>query len=235
MLYLSVALLGLVSAAPAARTTAPKTGLRSMVRAAPRGLKRNVGAKSGYVGWNELDKMSGKVYDNIIFQKPQGWDPAGLSRDVDKAVINRYRDAELQHGRLGMMAVVGQILAEKFHPFNADAAGTAWQQYKHVLAENPSIVKIALAQAVIQELVRSSTFFDKEGLPKWHAAIGALKDGKEGGNYGFDPLSLMPKNADAAEKRKNQELNNGRLAMLAALGVLAEEAKTGVPVADKLF
>jgi len=62
-----------------------------------------------------------------------------------------------------------------------------------------------------------------------------LKDGKEGGNYGFDPLSLMPKNADAAEKRKNQELNNGRLAMLAALGVLAEEAKTGVPVADKLF
>jgi len=30
-------------------------------------------------------------------------------------------------------------------------------------------------------------------------------------------------------------VNNGRLAMVAALGMLAEEAKTGQPIADKLF
>jgi len=45
----------------------------------------------------------------------------------------------------------------------------------------------------------------------------------------------MPKDAAGQSARKAQEVNNGRLAMLAALGILAEEGKTGVPVMDKIF
>lgn len=58
---------------------------------------------------------------------------------------------------------------------------------------------------------------------------------EEPGAYGWDPLSLMPKTEEAKLVRNNQEVNNGRLAMVAALGMLAEEALTGKPVADKII
>merc|ERR1712217_371023 len=47
------------------------------------------------------------------------------------------------------------------------------------------------------------------------------------GDYGWDPLGLKPKDAKAFKELQNKELNNGRLAMLAAAGILAQEAVTG--------
>jgi len=235
-----VTLAGVASAAPAAVS---RTTLRSMVKAPSTSLAamlpsyRNVAAKAfaDAPGWQELSKMDGKVYDNVVFRNKDGWDPAAIAKDADVGVLKRYRDSELFHGRLGMMAVLGQLLAEKFHPFVPGATGTAYEQYKFATDNNPLILKLALAQVVVQELIRAKSFFTNDGLPAWHANIGALKDGAEPGTYGFDPLGLMPKDAAGQSARKAQEVNNGRLAMLAALGILAEEGKTGVPVMDKIF
>jgi len=44
----------------------------------------------------------------------------------------RYRDAELLHGRMGMLAVAGILAAEKFHPVFPDASGTAHEQLARV-------------------------------------------------------------------------------------------------------
>lgn len=134
------------------------------------------------------------------------------------------------------MAVLGQLVAEKFHPFLPDAPhATAYEQFQYAIDKNPLILQLALAQIVAQELIRGNSFFTNDGLPSWHAKIGALKDGVEPGTYGFDPLGLMPKDPEAAKARKAQEVNNGRLAMVAALGILAEEARTHTPIADKIF
>ena len=50
------------------------------------------------------------------------------------------------------------------------------------------------------------------------------------GDYNFDPLQLMP--LDSQEKRLmvESELNNGRLAMIAFVGMICQEYVTGIPV-----
>merc|ERR1719463_762744 len=42
------------------------------------------------------------------------FDPVGLSKKGDIAV---YRNAELKHGRVCMLATLGMVVSEKFHPF----------------------------------------------------------------------------------------------------------------------
>merc|ERR1711920_289868 len=50
------------------------------------------------------------------------------------------------------------------------------------------------------------------------------------GDFGFDPLNLKPESAEEFKELQNKELNNGRLAMLAAAGIMAQELVTGKAV-----
>jgi hypothetical protein len=51
------------------------------------------------------------------------FDPLGFSKDVDVLEVNRLREAELAHGRVGMLSAAGFLVQEKFHPlFSADGA-----------------------------------------------------------------------------------------------------------------
>merc|ERR1712151_36140 len=56
---------------------------------------------------------------------------------------------------------------------------------------------------------------------------GTRASGTAPGDYGWDPLGLKPKNAQEFKNLQNKELNNGRLAMLAAAGWIAQEQATG--------
>merc|ERR1719171_1164016 len=49
------------------------------------------------------------------------WDPAGFLEGKSELEVNRYRECELTHGRVGMLASLGFLVQEKFHPlFSAD-------------------------------------------------------------------------------------------------------------------
>merc|ERR1719359_2401846 len=48
---------------------------------------------------------------------PGFFDPAGFSTDVPAGKLLFFREAELKHGRVGMLASLGFVTAEKFHPF----------------------------------------------------------------------------------------------------------------------
>ena len=50
------------------------------------------------------------------------------------------------------------------------------------------------------------------------------------GYIGFDPLGLKPDNTEEFFDLSTKELQNGRLAMLAAMGFIAQELTNGVPV-----
>ena len=52
------------------------------------------------------------------------------------------------------------------------------------------------------------------------------------GDRGFDPLGLRPSDPKEFEDVQARELSNGRLAMLAAIGMMAQELLTGKPVLD---
>jgi hypothetical protein len=51
------------------------------------------------------------------------------------------------------------------------------------------------------------------------------------GDLGFDPLGLKPTDPAELKEMQNKELNNGRLAMIAAAGMIAQELASG----EKLF
>merc|ERR1719390_154128 len=49
------------------------------------------------------------------------WDPAGFLEGKSELEVNRYRECEITHGRVGMLASLGFLVQEKFHPlFSAD-------------------------------------------------------------------------------------------------------------------
>merc|ERR1711904_235064 len=48
-------------------------------------------------------------------QAPVGyWDPAGLSKDGDVPTFKRFRETEIKHGRVSMIACIGYIVPEYF-------------------------------------------------------------------------------------------------------------------------
>merc|ERR1712125_308117 len=45
------------------------------------------------------------------------FDPLGITKDLPVQEIKRYREAEVTHGRVAMLATLGYLVAEPFHPF----------------------------------------------------------------------------------------------------------------------
>merc|ERR1711907_703352 len=48
---------------------------------------------------------------------PEGFDPLGFASRADAQQMVKFREAELKHGRVAMLAVPGFLLSEDFHPF----------------------------------------------------------------------------------------------------------------------
>jgi light-harvesting complex I chlorophyll a/b binding protein 1 len=59
----------------------------------------------------------------------------------------------------------------------------------------------------------------------------SINDEHESGNFGFDPMELKPKDPEELKKMQTDELTNGRLGMIAAAGMIAQEMMTH----DKIF
>ena len=66
------------------------------------------------------------------------------------------------------------------------------------------------------------------------AKPGLLRDTYVPGDLGFDPLGLKPSDADEFFTLQTKELQNGRLAMLAAAGFLAQELVDGKGIIEHL-
>jgi len=87
-------------------------------------------------------KMSDKPFAGEVgAQVPLGfWDPLGLLKNADQERFDRLRYVELKHGRVAMLAVLGQIWTKsgKTFPGTIDYAGTKFSDvptgYKGLLA-----------------------------------------------------------------------------------------------------
>ena len=62
----------------------------------------------------------------------------------------------------------------------------------------------------------------------------SLRDDYEPGNLGFDPLGLLPEDEQEQYDMKTKEINNGRLAMIAVAGFVAQELRDGQPIFNSL-
>ena len=155
--------------------------------------------------------------------------------------MNRLREAELTHGRVGMLAAAGFLVQESFHPLFTADGGPAIEQ----IPKLPPALWFAMTLGIgIAESLRIQKGFanpydgetqvmganlgePKTAFPKSETTFQRLRPAYVPGDLGFDPLGLAPE--DPAEFRimQEKELSHGRLGMIAAAGFMAQEAVTG--------
>ena len=155
------------------------------------------------------------------------FDPAGLTRGRTRLEVYRLREAELVHGRVGMLASVGFMVQEKFHPIFPSAPDRALDHMPIL----PAQAWIALTVAVgVAEATRIQRGWANpyESM----ANVQRLKDDYYPGDLGFDPLRMYPASEQGRRYMQTCELSHGRLAMLASAGFLAQETVTGEPWAQ---
>lgn len=145
------------------------------------------------------------------------FDPLGLSAGKSDEIMEFYREAELKHGRVAMAACLGwYITAAGVHPaFNSELSSDpleAAQQLPFV-----GWLQFILGCGCVEYL--TSKIKEQPGY-----VTGDLL----GANYWVD-------NSDEGwVDYQNKEINNGRLAMLAFMGILSQDIYQG-NYGDMLF
>ena len=168
-----------------------------------------------------LDGVPGSLAPMGIF------DPLGLADKATPALLARYREAELAHGRVSMLAVIGFLVGEQVEGssflFDAQISGPA---ISHIGQVPDGFWAVIIAFVGAYEAQRAQDgWVDPADCPVDQP--GQLRDDYSPGDLKFDPLGLMPADDAEFEILQTKELQNGRLAMLAAAGFLAQEAVDG--------
>jgi len=168
-----------------------------------------------------------------------GFDPLGLGSE-DTFVP--FREAEIKHGRLAMLAAIAWPLQEIFHPILTDVFRANGVNARDLLQEtagkSPSLLNGGLEQwEVVPTLavaVYMASFLELKDVRSRKAnGLKFNEFSKEAipGDLSFDPLKITSgltreEKIDFLEK----ELLNGRVAMMAVLLYVLEETAFGLPV-----
>jgi len=149
-------------------------------------------------------------------QLPVGyWDPMGLSKDGDMATFKRRRETEIKHGRVSMYACIGYMVPEyyKWDGYSSVSANLKFADIPNGLKACSTIPGAGWFQVIL--------FC---GLFEWGWGYDKYKSGTPG-DYGWKAISS---DDPAIVKRKlNAELANGRLAMMAIIGMFYQDGLTG--------
>lgn len=150
------------------------------------------------------------------------FDPLGFSGGMSKEDVYLMREAEIMHGRVGMMASAGFLTQELYHPmFDGKIEGAAIDN----IPQLPAYANMLIAAGI----VFSESYRIHKGWDNPSKGFQSLKPTYYPGDLGFDPLNLYPKELDKQKDMKTKELQNGRLGMLAAAGFMAQEAISHQP------
>jgi len=159
------------------------------------------------------------------------FDPFGYAERADLQRMIQYREAEVQHGRVAMLATLGMLVTEEpieYHPlFEADNKdiGPAIRHLDEVRAVSPSFFELLFIVIGALELNRA--------LIGWNSPGDVFSSGRVfnedyyPGDVKFDPLNLKPEDPEEFAMMQTKELQNGRLAMLGFAGMVAQELMNG--------
>lgn len=156
-----------------------------------------------------------------------GFDPLGLAKNKEQ--LWEYREAEIKHARLAMLAAIGWPVSELLDRDIAD-----FFQAPVMLGEGdrvPAVLNGGLGHISPQFwgfCLGLSAAIDMYGLAK--ARRGAPDYFP--GNLGFDPLNFYTDDKLVQERLKLAEIKHGRTAMLGVLGYVVEEYITKLAVVD---
>ena len=150
------------------------------------------------------------------------FDPAGFLKGKSELEVYRYREAELTHGRVSMLASLGFLVQEKFHPLFSADGGPAIDQIPQLPVWLWAVMTAGIGGAEALRINKGFRELDGEKLK----AETALRPGYYPGDLEFDPLGLKPEDPAEFRLMQEKELAHCRLAMIAAAGFLAQEAVT---------
>jgi len=163
------------------------------------------------------------------------WDPLGFSTNLPTGRLLFYREVELKHGRVCMLASLGILVAEKFHPlFGGDIdvpAYIAWQAipiqaFWVAVSAAIAIPEVGYSIPTFNTPVDEGDYIDGYTF--------TMKTDRVPGDIGYDPLGLKPSDPEEFLAMQNKELNNGRLAMIATAGMIAQELVNHEKIWDTL-
>eukprot|EP00435_Cladocopium_sp_Y103_P019915 s2204_g4.t2 len=192
------------------------------------GTPGDYGFKDGLTGsawgdWANYTASPLRAFENELgVQAPIGFfDPFGMTKDGDMEAFKRRRSTELKNGRVAMLATMGYIVPEyfRFPGFCSPSEGVKFADIPNGLA---AISKVPAA-----------------GWTQWFLFLGLI----EKGLYTYDPTRAPGdyKNAgvlgvpngstmtpgEGRNRKLNSELANGRLAMMAIIGMFFQDGLTG--------
>ena len=144
---------------------------------------------------------------------PDGFDPLDLCGSKEER-FNYFREAEIKHGRLGMFASVAFPLIET----NTHRPAIDQFQDLHPMVQS----------SIIGGMLATEFYIMSRGWKQPSEKLFALEDGYKPGDLGFNIVKDW--STDLAVDLQNKELNNGRLAMLSAAGMIAQELVNPVPI-----
>mmetsp|Transcript_5246 Transcript_5246/g.5802 ORF Transcript_5246/g.5802 Transcript_5246/m.5802 type:complete len:313 (-) Transcript_5246:69-1007(-) len=156
----------------------------------------------------------------------RGFDPFNFASNPQ--ALTWYRDAEIKHARLAMLAAVGWPVAELAH--KAIASQFDLNPILGVNDKVPSVLNGGLG--LTNPLFWVTTISAAAALE-----FISIKNGDNTGAFGFDPLSFTGDNVYQDKKRtffaEEAEIFNGRLAMLGITGFAAQEFFTNMSVINQ--
>lgn len=132
------------------------------------------------------------------------------------------REAEIKHSRVAMLSA---LTIPTLELLNNDHQGI-YELSKQPLPFQYLALSI-FGMSEFGQLFKAYEF--PEDTKSWFK----IKKSHTPGDYGFDPLNIS-NDAAKLEKNKEQELFNGRIAMLACAGFLAQELLTDKTIIDTL-
>ncbi|CAK9090948.1 unnamed protein product [Durusdinium trenchii] len=171
--------------------------------------------------WGDFAIKQGSAWlafeSELGVQAPVGfWDPVGFTADGDVAAFKRRRSVELKHGRICMMATMGYITPEvtgKLPGYLSQSAGLKFADVPNGLA--------AVAKVPVAGWAQIAAYF---GFVEFSGGFEDYKTGTPG-DYGFKVLTSSV--AEEKTQKLSAELANGRLAMMAIIGMFFQDGLTG--------
>eukprot|EP00595_Chromulina_sp_UTEXLB2642_P000494 CAMPEP_0196761260 /NCGR_PEP_ID=MMETSP1095-20130614/421_1 /TAXON_ID=96789 ORGANISM="Chromulina nebulosa, Strain UTEXLB2642" /NCGR_SAMPLE_ID=MMETSP1095 /ASSEMBLY_ACC=CAM_ASM_000446 /LENGTH=166 /DNA_ID=CAMNT_0042110533 /DNA_START=121 /DNA_END=621 /DNA_ORIENTATION=- len=139
-----------------------------------------------------------------------GFDPLGFTENIGN--YDYVISSEIKHGRVAMLAVVGFIVTQYFQVVVPEA-----NPFKAIttLGYGPNLQILAGIGAI--------------ELATWDKTFA----GGNPGDFGFDPLGqLKGKSVAQINDLKLKEIKNGRLAMVAIIGIFVQYLTFGKPTLE---
>ncbi|KAF3446662.1 hypothetical protein FNV43_RR11842 [Rhamnella rubrinervis] len=167
-----------------------------------------------------------------------GFDPLGLGEDPDS--LRWYVQAELVHSRFAMLGVAGILLTDLLRVIGIGNI-PIWYKAGAIKYEFANTQTLFIVQLILMGFVETKRYMDfispgsqaKEGsFFGLEASLEGLEPGYPGGPL-LNPLGLA-KDIKNAHEWKLKEIKNGRLAMVAMLGIFVQAYVTHVGPVENL-